>query len=83
MTCVLLCYRTRATPYGDRECIGDVEQTIWDTTQEARQADAELSPCGPHCRRDHSLAYTDQRGRLRVRRLSKPELQPTTERIRK
>lgn len=36
-----------------------VEATYWDTTGQARQAEAELTPCGPLCIGVHSVVRVD------------------------
>lgn len=36
-----------------------VEFTYWDTTGQARQAEAELTPCGPLCMGVHSIVRVD------------------------
>jgi hypothetical protein len=39
---VLVCHRGQSTAYSD-------EWTFWADIEEARQAEAELAPCGPQC----------------------------------
>ncbi|WP_460359037.1 hypothetical protein [Mycobacterium sp. ZZG] len=46
-----------------------VEATYWETTEQARQAEAELTPCGPFCIGVHSAVRLD-RGPDRRRRPS-------------
>ncbi|MEE2853509.1 MAG: hypothetical protein VX424_12770 [Actinomycetota bacterium] len=49
----LVCYRrTQTGPI-------TVEWTYWDTTGQARQAEAELTPCGPLCIGVHTVARVD------------------------
>ncbi|EFG74155.1 hypothetical protein HMPREF0591_5936 [Mycobacterium parascrofulaceum ATCC BAA-614] len=36
-----------------------VEATYWDTTGQARQAEAELTPCGPLCIGVHTVVRVD------------------------
>jgi hypothetical protein len=49
----LICYRsTRTGPI-------TVEWTYWDSTGQARQAQAELTPCGPLCVGVHSVVRLD------------------------
>lgn len=55
---VLVCYRERLPP----------EWTYWDTPFQARQAKAELVPCGPHCIGVHTAVAVDpSRGSTRRR----------------
>ncbi|BBY36822.1 hypothetical protein MMAN_09560 [Mycobacterium mantenii] len=50
---VLVCHRRNyAGPIA-------VECTYWDTTGQARQAEAELTPCGPLCIGVHSVVRVD------------------------
>lgn len=37
-----------------------VEATYWETTEQARQAEAELTPCGPFCIGVHSVVRLDR-----------------------
>jgi hypothetical protein len=49
----LVCYRSTQTgPV-------TVEWTYWDSTGQARQAEAELTPCGPQCIGVHSVVRVD------------------------
>lgn len=42
-----------------------VEATYWDTTGQAREAEAELTPCGPLCIGVHTIARLDIEAVLR------------------
>ncbi|MFA1705519.1 hypothetical protein ACDT10_21715 [Mycobacterium intracellulare] len=45
-----------------------VEATYWDTIGQARQAEAELTPCGPWCVGVHSVVHVDLGAPARPRR---------------
>lgn len=59
----LVCHRVTRTGI-------TVEATYWDTTRQARQAEIELTPCGPLCSGLHTVARvpdpTSQRSRTRT-----------------
>jgi hypothetical protein len=39
---------------------GSAEWTYWDSREQARQAEAELAPCGPRCIYVHSVVHIDR-----------------------
>lgn len=50
---VLVCYRaTRTGPI-------TVEWTYWDSREQARQVEAELTPCGPLCIAVHAVVSVE------------------------
>lgn len=51
---VLVCYRA-----GIQNGPGAGEFTYWDDADQARQAEAELTPCGPRCTGVHAIARLD------------------------
>lgn len=65
---VLVCHR------GTQDGPITAEWTYWDTAGQARQARAELTPCGPLCIGVHSVARLDPRDRRRTAcRIARPK----------
>lgn len=59
---VLVCHRDHPTR------TLTAQWTYWDSVEEARQAEEELTPCGPHCIGVHTVVRVDVEAPPRVRR---------------
>lgn len=70
----LICWRLGITGRAERTPGPISEITQWASVSEALAASA-LAPCDPHgfCTGDHAVVYTDERGRVRCRRVPKPK----------
>ena len=71
----LVCWRLGLTGRAERTPGPICEFTAWASVSEALQASEALSPCDVHgfCTGDHAVVYTDERGRIRCRRVPKPK----------
>ncbi len=71
----LVCWRLGITGRAEVTPGPICEITQWTSVAEALEASSELAPCDPagFCTSDHAVVFSDERGRVRCRRIPKPQ----------